>query len=212
MWGCAKPDFSVEELLFPQPDSTALVLNFNDLGKDGDSLMNAICKHNYQVYVNTDKYHLKFDYYAWGYECEPVFSCILPLSGRQRIDVLINEREQILFEHEVIKRNELDSMFKLGYLNPLEDQRFLHNPRSSIVQVKWDVKTDSTFVKDVLNTLAESYSAIIKNKLLLESEISKQHQVDSLTQAFPFRLSLPVPHGVYQKVVAPPPPPPRRLD
>jgi hypothetical protein len=206
LFACRKEPCEVRDYLFPHPDTSALVLHFNDLDSNADILMKVICENPNQVYLQADHIFLPFSYYAWGYECDPGFLCILPLHGRDRLDVLINEREQLLVESEVVGFEALDSMFKTAYLNPERDRQYLEDPSRSIIQVKWDVNTDTVFVSEVLDKLVASYTEIIEDKLG-ELDCSQTHVMDSLTEIYPFHLSLPIPHRLYQKMVVPPPPP-----
>lgn len=205
-FSCERQDYKTTDLLFPEPDTSALVLHFNDFESNADILMKVICENPNQVYLQANHIFLPFSYYAWGYECDPGFLCILPLHGRDRLDVLINEQEQLLVESEIVGFQALDSMFKTVYLNPEQDRRYLEEPSRSIIQVKWDVSTDTAFVSNVLIELVASYTEIIEDKLG-ELDCSQKHVMDSLTEIYPFNLSLPIPHRLYQKMVVPPPPP-----
>lgn len=211
-----KPDCNLDSVLFPNPKrDSSQILNLDDVWEYSDSIEQVLCNTDpNEIYLNVEgkaiQFHMNNLYACYG------FICVLPCRGKNRIDVLINKQNQILFENQVVSKSQLDSLFIEQYLNFGKNPNFPSHPKRLEVSIKWDLNSNREFVENVLQVLTESYSKAIKSLFKVQNEqemcIRILNRQDSVLREFPFRFSLSFGKLYSTKGNVPQPPPPNWVD
>lgn len=212
IFACQKHnDCEMVETIFAKPnlDST-LILDLNEIFRYSDSVSNKICnRKTNEVLVKVANFYLPNYYDFENFPCGEPPACNMPFRRRNRLEVLLNSDNKLLFENEILELGNLDSSFVIAYLD-LNDTTQEHQ-KKHVINVKWDVESNIDSISKVLQELAIGYSKVIERQLAdIEGEkcdfyLQNRH---SLQHLYPFKLDcLFLPNLDWRHKIPPPPPP-----
>lgn len=213
MFSCTqKPKCDLAETIFTKPDSdSTLILELNEIFTYSDSVFNKICdRKTSEVLVKVADYYLPYHYYNYGFDnfpCGELPECRMPCKRINRLQVLVNRQNKVLFEINVVPLEQIDSAFVIAYLD-LNDTLNEYQ-KKHVINVKWDVESSIDSLSKVLQKLAIGYSKVMERQL---SDIEGDkcdfylQNRDSLQRLYPVNLNcLFVPNLELQNKIPPPP-------
>jgi hypothetical protein len=210
----SKPDCDLREVLFPkQIDSVHSLLSIEDIWEDSDSISSVLCEKGFfQLKVKVDSLYVLFQPEDLLNVCPGMPTYCGPLKQRDRVEVLVNSENTILFEGEVHRIEEIDSLFQEIYLNATKNSNYILRPKSSAITVKWDVSASQNVVKEVIKELAFAYGNCIARQYPNTTGAALCDSVslhkEQLMNNFPFNLQLHFGRNLMLGGRIPPPPPP----
>jgi hypothetical protein len=202
------------QLLFPKPpDTSSLVFSIEDIWEDSDSISSVLCEKGFfQLKVKVDSLYVLFQPEDLLNVCPGMPTYCGPLKQRDRVEVLVNSENTILFEGEVHRIEEIDSLFQEIYLNATKNSNYILRPKSSAITVKWDVSASQNVVKEVIKELAFAYGNCIARQYPNTTGAALCDSVslhkEQLMNNFPFNLQLHFGRNLMLGGRIPPPPPP----
>ncbi len=212
MYSCQqKPECTLAETIFakPNPDST-LILELKEIFSYSDSVSYKICnRKTTEVRVKVSNFYLPIYFDFENFPCGEPPACNMPPMRRNRLEVLLNRQNQLLFERDSIALDQLDSSFVIAYLD-LNDTTQEYQ-KKHVINVKWDIESNIDSLSKVLQKLAIGYSKVMERQLAdIEGDKCDFYMQnrDSLQRLYPFNLDcLFLPNLDWRHKIPPPPPP-----
>ncbi len=213
LFGCQqKEKCNLTHEMFCSPaDSNALVFTIQQVWEETDSFQNVMCASlGKPLFIKVDKIYLPFNSEYQDRNCTGIPYCG-PVRRKDRIDVLVNSNNQILFEGEIVKLQDLDSLFQLLYLNRGEDSLWPSSPNKCWLQIRWDINSSQSSVNAAITELMSGYAnaivPVISNNgnNICDSLRAKK---DYVFKGYPIRTILSSGHYTLGGSVPPPPLPP----
>jgi hypothetical protein len=210
-----KSECNLAETIFAKPDTTQNKLfTLNDIWSMSDSLEMELCKNRNELnpfFLETSglcvPFSITIDCNEGAMNCGQRQRNVLEIAVQ---DFKINGEQSILFENEVISIKELDSVYRLAYLNNGKSLNYADVPHKTIVFFAWKPNSDKNFVAEVLRELLIANARIINAEIpdTVENKCNYfQNNRKMFKSKYPFKLSI----GYYGRdfsMIPPPPPPP----
>ncbi len=202
------------QTLFLKPlDKSSAVFTLGEIWSESDSINNVICDNGmWSLYLRVDSLYFHFEPRDLVNTCQDFVACNMPIRRRNVVEVLINSRDDVLFEGERVLLKDLDSLFKVVYLNKTESKLYVDQPRNSAVSVKWDLLASPIVVSLALKELSTGYADVIAEKFPHTEGASLCDSIwlnqDRINKEFPFNLQLHFGREFTLGGRVPPPPPP----
>ncbi|PCJ64164.1 MAG: hypothetical protein COA58_14370 [Bacteroidetes bacterium] len=213
--GCQQErECNLSEMLFAKPRNSNHIVDIENLWEYSDSMERVICKKGLNgLFLKVDNLYLSYSPVDLLNKCSSVTYCG-PLKKGDRIEVLLNRENVVLFEGEVVAMEDLDSLFQMIYMNLEQKSEYIMKPSKSVITLKWDIEASHQEVKAIIKKLVKGYTSSIRSLHSISNSAtaicdSVQINKERLAKEYPFRLSLHFgTHFTLGGRVPPPPPPP----
>ena len=160
LFGCHQKEKCnlIQELFCSPADSKALVFTLEQVWEETDSIQNVMCASlGKPLFIKVDKIYLPFNSEYQDRNCTGIPYCGT-VRRRDRIEVLVNSNTQILFEGEIVKLQDLDSLFQLLHLKGGENSLWPSSPNKCWTQIRWDINSSQSFVNSAITELMSGYA------------------------------------------------------
>jgi len=184
---------NVEAALFAYPtEPKSTIYEIEDIWVRSDSIANVLCKGNLSSqFLKIDSFYFRFTQWDLMPECSP-WDCVMRLRKRERIQVIVNSENTILFEGKATNIEKLDSLVMVYYLNEgKEDDRPTKFSYAEIT-VDWDKRASQDLVKNVIREMSFGYSNALQSLYSKENSIcdSISQNDRKLLRDFPYYLGI----------------------
>ena len=213
LFGCQPTEnCDLKEILFPNPSEDALVFELDDIWVYSDSIKNVICEAGLSpLYLSIDSSYLHYTSEEITNSCLDIISCG-PIRRRNRFEVLVNSKNELFVEGEAAPLTDIDSLFRVVYMNPNQNKDYITKPKSNAITLNWNVRASKDTLELVIKELMHGYESSITS---LYNTGTKQAACDSISlnlekiqYNYPFNLQLHFGREFIPGGRVPPPPPP----
>lgn len=179
--GCyQKEPCNVDTVLFGYPsEPQCTIYELNDIWVHSDSIADVLCEGELSSqFLKIDSFYIRFTQKDLLNRCSPV-ACNMPFRKRERIQVIINKENTILFEGEKVRIDKLDSLVMVYYLNDGKEKDRPSRLLRAELTVNWDKRASQNTVEHVIREMALGYSSALQS---LYSDSYKITICDSILQ------------------------------